>query len=266
MPSTDSTLADWWLDNPPIIEAVAGVEFRPRGMDAVRLVEESAKWRANFPIASSRPALIPSVPFMQSSYGEDIAITSATIPLRIWLMSEDATWVIQTQDDRLLLNWRKQDALSRYPKYQENIRPLFSELLQDLNIPDETNLVPKVIEFTYVNFIPTGLEDFDKFYGFFQKPKRSLPGKPVGARFESVNYEELEIGLAQVSVAIQPMLDDEEKLVTSLTLSTKIFLDDAVGDEGIIGIVDCAHELSKAAFRAVVTDEGLRSWGGQDVI
>lgn len=182
-------------------------------------------------------------------------------PPRLWNASQDQQWLVQLQDDRLLLNWRKVDAACTYPKY-ETIRTEFERVLSMLDIPIGQELVPLVAEFSYVNHIThdeaSGLHEI---YSVFQRPTQPLPGAVVSERYELVTRERTELGFAQLTVTIQPAAGDN---ATTLTVSTKSFAGSQLESSQIMELIDSAHEVSKRAFFAIVSDRATSNWGVQD--
>jgi len=247
------------LDTPPVAEAVAGIEFRGRGLDVVGLVRESEKWNAEYPLVTAQPPLPGTRPIGQPSSEIEFQFGPG-LETRLWSASEDQAWLVQTQDDRVLLNWRRIHEGNLYPGY-EAIRTAFESALSKLDRPNGEPLVPLVAEFTFVNQIPASPALHDT-YSVFRKPDQPLPGDIVAERYEAVTRTKLDIGLAQLSVIIQPA--NAEPGATMLTIATKLFAASPFKEDRIVDLIDSAHALSKKAFFAIVSDDTTKRWGTSD--
>ena len=94
---------------------------------------------------------LPSSPGMQIQFGPPPPKT------RLWFLSSDGDHLIQFQEDRLLLNWRKMSNGGVYPRY-ENISKRFGKYLRDTQaVFDRLFNAPLDItqaEISYINIIP----------------------------------------------------------------------------------------------------------------
>lgn len=259
MHETNADVLKRSLNTPPVAEAVAGIEFRGRGLDVVGLVRESAKWESTYPLVTAQPPLPGTRPIGQPSSEIEFQFGPG-LETRLWSASDDQAWLVQTQDDRVLLNWRRIDEGKLYPGY-EVIRATFESALEKLDRPNAEPLVPLVAEFTFVNQIPATPALHDT-YSVFRKPVQPLPGDIVAERYEAVTRTQLDIGLAQVSVSIQPA--NAEPGATMLTIATKVFAASPLKENRIIELIDSAHALSKTAFFAIVSDDTTKRWGPSD--
>ncbi|NLP84168.1 TIGR04255 family protein [Microbacterium sp. CFH 90308] len=246
------------LVNPPVIEAVAGIEFRPRGLGLVELVRETDAWRDRYPTVSTQGALPPTRPYGQPGAEFEMQLLGGPPPLRVWSESLESDWLLQTQDDRLLLNWRRVADGARYPGYDEAIRPEITRVLDLVASRSEPSLHPLVAEFSYVNKVATELPGLHHAYATFRKPERPIPGEVVGERYEIVTQREVGSGVAQLTASIQP---SEISGQTVLTLSTKVFATRQSSLSEAIVMIDDAHATSKEAFFAIVSDNTASQWG-----
>lgn len=252
----EDAVLDRSLLNPPVVEAVAGIEFRSRGSDLVALVREAEQWRDRYPSVSAQGALPPTRPFGQPGADFDMQLIDGPPPLRVWSASSDDVWLLQTQDDRVLLNWRRVRDTVRYPGY-EAIRPQLERVVMDVAEHAEVELIPLVAEFSYVNKVRSDSPGFHNAYETFRKPSQPLPGDVIGERYEVTTQMSVANGFAQLSAAIQPADVPE---LTILTVSTKVFATHPTSMSGAIELVDIAHATSKKAFFAIVSDDTTSQW------
>lgn len=95
------------LDRPPIHEVVTGFLFE--SMPHLTPVQHGVYWekrRSSFAEHLLQPAVI-----------EDASIDLDLLPVRTWLVSPDATRLIQLQHDRLFVNWRRLKETDEYPRF-----------------------------------------------------------------------------------------------------------------------------------------------------
>lgn len=181
------------------------------------------------------------------------------MPVRIWAASADQSWLVQSQDDRLLLNWRRVVADDSYPGYLGQIRPEFERLLDIVSKQGGADIVPLVAEFSYVNQIPTAEAGLHSAYAVFRQPDRAIPGRVVGQRYEVVSQFDHELGIGQLTVSIEPAGSPE---MTMLTVSAKVFAGRHLAPTEALQLVDRAHDASKEGFFAIVSDTATNQWRG----
>ncbi len=119
------------FDNPPVVETVMGVFFRP--LAGFTIAERSIFWsqlRSEFPAVEEKPP----VDEVQESFDEN-TINAAGIrwqieefpPVRLWAKSDDRRHTLQIQQNALFVNWeRNPDGTDRYWHYGQR-RGLQSE-------------------------------------------------------------------------------------------------------------------------------------------
>jgi uncharacterized protein (TIGR04255 family) len=112
--------------DPPVDEVFLGLQFEPpAAYSSVHAGEVWALFSRQFPIVSEVPRLEPQfevfggnpVASFQFNFG------GAPVRNRMWFLSEDQTHLLQFQEDRLFLNWRKRPNGSGpgvpYPRYRQ---------------------------------------------------------------------------------------------------------------------------------------------------
>jgi uncharacterized protein (TIGR04255 family) len=78
---------------------------------------------------------------------------------RVWLISEDETWLVQIQQDRLYVNWRQTDQNNDYVRYPavktefDYVWGVLDEVVTELT---GVALHPQRLELAYTNIIPAG--------------------------------------------------------------------------------------------------------------
>nr|WP_278103794.1 TIGR04255 family protein [Microbacterium proteolyticum] len=252
-------MTDRSLTNPPVVEAVAGIEFRPRGLDVVGLVRETSAWMDQYPDVTAQPTLPPSRPSGQSGPEFEMQFVASAPPTRLWSTSPDKAWLVQTQDDRLLLNWRRtSDEAGTYPGFDDAIRPRMLALIGELAPSvDGEGLIPLIAEFSYVNRVPTSESGLHAKYAPFRQLDTPVPGTVIAEGYEVAAQVVLEYGTAQVTASIQPAGEPNQ---TVLTVSTKLFATTQLITDDTIMMIDDAHKISKQMFFAVVSSDAINEW------
>ena len=148
------------FDKPPVIEVAASLQFDPiEDLHAVRLGLLWEAYRDRYPrvevhppLESVREVIGPPVPAKLS-----FSVGATMPPPRYWFLNERGTQMIQVQQTRFVLNWRKMDTEVAYPHYS-NIRDTLVEEFGRFEqfLEDESLAGPQLnqAELTYVNHIP----------------------------------------------------------------------------------------------------------------
>jgi uncharacterized protein (TIGR04255 family) len=156
-------LADF--DNPPVVETVLSLQFER--LTALRAVHFGLFWekvKDRFPKSEEQPPLLPVFerfpePIPPSGQVLFETIQAPTL-LRVWLINDVGTEIIQLQNGRFIKNWRKSGHHDVYPHYEPVIKPAFERDLREfqLFLGEEKLGELKVTqcEVTYVNHIVSG--------------------------------------------------------------------------------------------------------------
>jgi uncharacterized protein (TIGR04255 family) len=256
-------MLDWYnpatlpkFQHPPVHETAMGIEFVPlEALRAVALVELQHRWKREFPKVSEKPAS-PT----QGDSGLPRFFTDAP-PLRIWAEADDGL-LVQSQADRLILNWRRVDSDAKYPGYSE-LRPRYDQLwdeltsyLREVGLPQP---LPLSAEFTYVNEISSVSGDGASLT-LLGPPNSELPGESV-TRFQNIRtvaQNDVHPYPAQITITGEPQGESPEA-PTLLTVSTKVLL--PALEEGSIGSgLEAAHALSSHTFALVTSTAMHKDW------
>ena len=153
--------------DPPLDEVVLGVQFSP--LPGYTSVGAGGVWdlyKDEFPNVQEQPQLTPQFetfggistqPFFHFQFAPPIAAP------RLWFIGPEGSHLLQFQQDRLLLNWRKNLGIVPYPRY-EKISDSFEKYLSALEIFSSnkynSQLIFTQIEVSYINIIP--VHDFNE--------------------------------------------------------------------------------------------------------
>jgi uncharacterized protein (TIGR04255 family) len=186
--------------SPPLDEVFVGVQFAPpQNYTSVFSSDVWGLFKKSYPVVQEHPALEPSFEtFGGSNPQSGVQFRFGTGPLRgrLWFISNEQDHLIQFQEDRFLLNWRKRPKLQAYPHF-EGIADSFEKHLSSLQGLFETSLKTRLdinqAEVTYVNLIPVAkyyeAGDLFRIWGFeridienlnlhFNEVVHSADGKP----------------------------------------------------------------------------------------
>ena len=148
------------FDSPPLEEVVLGVQFAAlKNYTSVVAHDVWALFKEKYPDVQEHPALHPFFETFGGTSGFQANLQfriGNPIRGRLWFVSPDKNHLIQFQEDRLLLNWRREKD-SEYPHF-ENIADTFQrhlQTLQNFTIKQlESTLDIKQAEVAYLNLIP----------------------------------------------------------------------------------------------------------------
>lgn len=246
------------FDNPPVAEVVIALEFVPlQTLNTIELVRAHALWSDKYPRIVQQPPLAPtSQPSgLVAGFGLQIG---GTPNIRVWMLSEDERQLLQLQNDRLILNWRRIGSVE-YPSF-DDLYPEFSARWGQLgqHLSSEAPQ-PVVAEVTYVNQIQAPGEsrhDLSRICsmisefpgpGSLESERAQIVAKVVGAQGHSV-------------FTFEP---DEVNGLIALTVTTRI----AVNVPTVSGTMDpldalhLAHRASVLGFANITTSEMHNAWG-----
>lgn len=119
-----TTLPDF--QDPPVDEVVLGVQFEPPiGYTSVFVGKIWDLFRDEFPIVNEVPRLEPQFEVFGGNPTPGFQFSFGAGPLRgrLWFISTDENHLLQIQEDRFFLNWRKRpngnDSGLPYPRYEQ---------------------------------------------------------------------------------------------------------------------------------------------------
>lgn len=96
------------LDKPPIEEVVCGFVFSSQPVDTMDFGVYWESRRDEFPTRQVQPAILEGGTLLQMG----------APPMRSWLISADDSRVLQLQNDRFFMNWRKRNG--EYPRFRDH--------------------------------------------------------------------------------------------------------------------------------------------------
>lgn len=246
------------LHSPPVKETAMAVEFAPvPRLDTTALVHLLDSLSEDYPERSDQPPLPPSPrPDEMSEYAPQMFGIGSLTP-RLWAVNSDLGYVLQLQQDRIILNWRDVGG-KLYPGF-ETLQDEFEQkwigiltFCQDFGLSAPA---PHIVEFTYVNGIgQAGNTRLMRALRFLDEIDESLlPGSLAGVTLSTqrIVSDERYQGMISIDAA---HYNRPEWL---LTITTRL----SVGEANPLDALARAHELGRTAFFGVTTQEAQEQWG-----
>jgi uncharacterized protein (TIGR04255 family) len=246
------------FEAPPVFEAVMGIEFGPLPISLTSLAGLHPKVATQYPGTNEAPALPPTVIGARPGViNLNFGLTTGPPPVRLWFLTAAGDYLVQLQKDRLVLNWRKVEGGSDYPRY-EAFRARFEDLLQ-LFFEHLESLGVGPIVVTAVEFASAPPHDI---YAIFHDLEEPMPGKEVEIRFQTVRDLTALDGSVRGRLAVQsePVREGDQNTFR-MSITTHFFPDGMLEHDSVVQLFDAAHAASRAAFGALTTAKMKEQWG-----
>jgi uncharacterized protein (TIGR04255 family) len=262
-PIVGGVAASWYdpngtpkFERPPVIETAAAIEFVPiEAMDSFALIRLQGVWEDRYPDLQEVPGA-PQSPIRNE--GALLFQVGPGGPRRIWAAGRGDGRLVQTQNDRLILNWRKMFSSEPYPGF-DTLLPEFEGLwheeakyLADSNLPSMT---PRLSEYTYVNAVSLDTaHGYPEVVNLIGAAEEKIPGKESFTRFQfirDVAKSDDDPFEAQIFIQGEPQdYNNAKHLLYTITARTVL----AEGDDPIEG-VKAAHALADWTFAGLISEE-----------
>ncbi len=246
-----------------------GVQFEPvAGYGSVMAKDVWLLFAEEFPQIQEHPPLTPQFEIFgrEGSRSAQPSIKLTTPPMRgrLWFVSNDDNHLIQFQDDRFLLNWRRRPNGIEYPRF-EGTSSALAEYLRRLNDLFTkalgTGLTINQAEATYINVIP--VEQFEQAGSFFNVLKLDdIVTEGFNFNFTEVLRDEAHKPFARLHHEFSTGFynDASKGKVLRLGLTCR----GRPSNTGIVGAIDfltTARENIVRRFSQLATEEAEQSWG-----
>lgn len=259
---------DWYdaallpkFSDPPVSETAIGLEFPSASMiDAVKLVRLQDAWSAEYPEINE----VPGAPPTELTQPTGVTIQFGDSPRRIWAAQPGSGLLLQTQNDRLILNWRKQFSPSPYPGYEalsKEFTRRWEQLKESFARMGVPTPMPHLGEFTYVNAVPLDAnETLSDVLTLISPGSAAIPGTDTFGAFQFLR-EVNDVTApypAQIQVTGQPNQSPDGRVLI-FNVTTRVLLTGRP-DQWLAGI-DAAHSLASHTFAGIITEAKQRRWG-----
>lgn len=239
------------------------MEFAPpSNLDGIALVRMQELWLDEYPELQETPGVPPT----QIQAAGQVQVQFGEPPRRIWATQPNTGLLIQTQADRMVLNWRKQFSQGPYPGYsvlRGELASKWATFEHWLSNKGQKPPSPHLVEFTYVNQVEIQSDEgLASLLTLIRQPDAELPGSDQLGQFSftrEVNGDEANPFPAQISLSGQPSQFGDRKVFV-FTVTCRV-LPAARPDADSLHALDAAHALASHTFAAAVTSGKQKAWG-----
>ncbi len=156
-------------DAPPVSEVALAVHFAP--LERWQSAHAGLYWGViadDYPQTVIQPPIAPQIERFDEEppQAPQVQLISGPMMDRYWFITQEGTRLIQVQQDRFIVNWRKVTGDEAYPRYADVIRPLFEKEWRRFKTFVESRKLGSVevlqCEVTYVNDLVRG-QDWSEF-------------------------------------------------------------------------------------------------------
>lgn len=264
------------FDSPPVIGVALGVEFAgPVMPELSTLADFWPPIRGRYPQADKLPALTPMAEDFRVPITQTVEVRFGNGgPQRYWFRSEDESYTVQVQENRLALNWDRTESGPVYPRYQA-VRKRFHELYEVFTeVADDRLLTehpPAWCAVTYTNDIPhPDSEDplsgpLDDILCFLGRPESDVlpPIEDTALRQRRLLRAEDGSPRGRLYIEAIPTVGAEGRPGYRLTLRV-VSRPESSDAAGVFKCQDDGRELIVKSFRDITTQKMHDLWGMEE--
>lgn len=254
------------FSSPPAVEVVVGVEFLPLpGLGPIKLVGLHGLWADRFPKLLEQPALPPTAPPASGAQGFfQFQISLGAPALRLWMLNESEDELLQVQNDRLVLNWRRTLGDDRtYPRYDylrdiyQRVYADFHEQVARLNVG---TFRPHTAVVSYMNRFELGADEQLKdviapLNQSWNLLSNATPEITMNVPVTSGDSPDALSGQLTAKASIDQM----DRKYGYLEVITRIGVSEPGGD--VVACLDLAHWSCVNGFDRLTTEKMHKRWG-----
>lgn len=251
------------FDNPPVIETVLGVQFKPLvGWQTQHIGLYGSRIRSNFPEIQVHPPLPDSKELFGDHADGQQSIRFSFSPLmipRAWFIGRHG-WLVQVQDSKFFSNWRKEHGGGKYPEYKafkEHFSKEYARFCDFLR--HEKVGIPEIeqVEVSYINHIV----DYDSWNDVFPVWSRRKRGfLPDAYAIEIREVFPIDTDKGRLYLRAEPVIRHTDgKEVIQFTLTAKVLVA-SKDDQEISNHLRLAHDWVVKGFADYTTEEMHAKW------
>jgi uncharacterized protein (TIGR04255 family) len=256
---------------PPLDEVVLGVQYEaPENYTSIWSSEVWKLFRDEFPYVEEMPRLEPQFETFGGSVpasGFQFNFGPAPTRGRFWFVSEERTHLIQFQEDRFLLNWRKRpDGISSskpYPRF-EPIFASFRSSLQKLESFFIEMLGCKIklnqAEVSYINLIKgVGPSEVSKYTRFIEAG--AIPIEGLSAFFTEVIYDQGGNPEGRLTHELQSLIEQSSREPAYRLSLTYRGRPSGTEISDALGLIERGRERIVRRFAEITSEHAHQDWG-----
>jgi uncharacterized protein (TIGR04255 family) len=257
---------------PPVGELALGVQFRPiPAFHGLGLAPLRQQWRESYPTVQEHPALPPAWETEQDSTQQGVRFSlNQSWGMRYWFLNATGSELVQLQQDRLILNWRRTEGDPLYPRYR-TLRERFEARARDVGAFAEAEGLGSLgidqVEVNYINTIPSTDVPPGRLDLLLRHSAR-VPGHHLGdpeqARLSMVfRVPELGRGPVRLYLGVEPGARAEPTGEVSFLTITVRGAPAADTLESALSFMDDAHAHAVKSFSELISEPIQTRWERQ---
>ncbi|MBS8225911.1 TIGR04255 family protein [Vannielia litorea] len=255
-------------ESPPLDEVVLGVQFEAiPDFTSAEIGAVRSLFSGEFPLVQEQPPLTPQF----EVFGRDpggavlprISLERAPLRSRMWFLSNEGNHLVQFQEDRFLLNWRRGTNGAEYPRFSGTS----AVFLKNLSLLDEyvsqtrgQKLKYNQAEVSYINIIDMeNLAEAGDWLRFLSFENQDI--ETVAASFSEVIRDETKSApFARLHVELSTVLRrDTRKRSLRLGLTVR-GRPTEIGQDGVGAFVKRARDRIVKRFGELTTQKASIAW------
>lgn len=260
------------FDDPPVQEVVFSVQFPEPIIDLDAVARIGGEIREDYPHRQMHQALPRMADPTQLAGPPEIKLRLGVPLPRVWFLSGDGRFVVQIQEDRVTLNWRKTPGSDypRYPSIRERFVRVLQRVVEGTGAAQETNIGFDFCELAYVNELtwgdpdssthPPGEEGLTTLQAmpspdFLPPPDDSRWAGSWAIRSDPSSEKE-----GTLVVVAEPSIRGADNRHVYLLTMTGSMPGEGVGISGALQRIDAAHEWIVRGFEDLTTERLHDQW------
>lgn len=260
--------------HPPVVELALGVQFKPLpGFHSAHLGLFWNTVRDRYPSFDERAPLDPARETFEPVVRQGFQIQVSQSPLlRGWFLSAGGDRLVQVQQDRFVLNWRRTDADATYPSFDKCLEDFVAEFEGFRSFVGEEQcgpLIPEQCEVTYVDQIDPG--NVWKQHGrvgcvfrIWKDPEDGPEPEDVefSVRHRIVDGKGRPLGRVHTHLRPKWRMADRQPILELRLTARGAPVSDRV--EGVADFLRLGHDRTREIFLWLTTEEIQKEWGRLD--
>ena len=252
---------------PPVVEVALAVQLGGAiGYKAHHLAEIARRWEDEYPNVEERTPL-PTMRFGSNRPDLTLDVSDEIETPRLWLQSATGDRVVQLQQDRIVVNWKRGTNDGTYPRYRSIRKALldaWDKLRASINDLDLDMPQPSICEAQYINHLGSdqgwhSAEDTQRFIAPWNGTMSDdfLPTDPHGRMLLHFHLPD-KSGWLNIEGWTTDRDGGEKLFVLRLASRGRAASPDI---DGALDFMDLAHEWIVRGFTSATTSDAHAKWG-----